>query len=307
MPRRVVGRDRAERARAARRGNRTARWRCRDRARDRAGGDRARRSRAGCSSRSRSPPCRAAASRAPRRSTCRARQRHRRAARGHGHDRARATSSTSSCGRRTGSTSTTSRSTGSAAPRRGHGRGGPARRAVLGRRHRGLGVLDASRARAPSSTPRSSSLRTARSRAGTRRCAPCRSASTCRSAGCSRRSARRSTRCRTTPSPVSDPAVNVLPDGTRLGVMISWEVFFGGRGRAATTADGTGDTSILINPTNGASYTGTVLQTPAGRVEQAAGGRERALGGAGLPHRLLGVRRRRTATCTSAPTSASRR
>ena len=58
-----------------------------------------------------------------------------------------------------------------------------------------------------------------------------------------------------------DPAVNVLPDGTRLGVMISWEVFFGGRGRAATTADGTGDTSILINPTNGASYTGTVLQS----------------------------------------------
>jgi len=57
------------------------------------------------------------------------------------------------------------------------------------------------------------------------------------------------------------PAVNELPDGTRLGVMISWEVFFGGRGRAATTADGTGDTAILINPTNGASYTGTVLQT----------------------------------------------
>ena len=58
-----------------------------------------------------------------------------------------------------------------------------------------------------------------------------------------------------------DPAVNELPDGTRLGVMISWEVFFGGRGRAATTADGTGDTAILLNPTNGASYTGTVLQT----------------------------------------------
>ncbi len=58
-----------------------------------------------------------------------------------------------------------------------------------------------------------------------------------------------------------DPAVNELPDGTRLGVMISWEVFFGGRGRSATTGDGTGDTSILLNPTNGASYTGTVLQT----------------------------------------------
>jgi apolipoprotein N-acyltransferase len=58
-----------------------------------------------------------------------------------------------------------------------------------------------------------------------------------------------------------DPPVNVLPNGDRLGVMISWEVFFGGRGRAATTGDGTGDTAILLNPTNGASYTGTVLQT----------------------------------------------
>jgi apolipoprotein N-acyltransferase len=54
-----------------------------------------------------------------------------------------------------------------------------------------------------------------------------------------------------------DPARIALPDGTRLGVMISWEVFFGGRGRAA--ADG--GTSILLNPTNGASYTGTILQT----------------------------------------------
>jgi apolipoprotein N-acyltransferase len=59
----------------------------------------------------------------------------------------------------------------------------------------------------------------------------------------------------------ADPPVNELPNGDRLGVMISWEVFFGGRGRAATTGDGTGDTAILLNPTNGASYTGTVLQT----------------------------------------------
>jgi apolipoprotein N-acyltransferase len=58
-----------------------------------------------------------------------------------------------------------------------------------------------------------------------------------------------------------DPPVNELPNGDRLGVMISWEVFFGGRGRAATTADGTDDTAILLNPTNGASYTGTILQT----------------------------------------------
>ena len=52
-----------------------------------------------------------------------------------------------------------------------------------------------------------------------------------------------------------DPARIELPDGTELGVMISWEVFFGRRGRAA--ADG----AILLNPTNGASYTGTILQT----------------------------------------------
>lgn len=57
--------------------------------------------------------------------------------------------------------------------------------------------------------------------------------------------------------PGRDPARIELPDGTRLGVMISWEVFFGGRGRAA--ADG--GTAFLLNPTNGASYTGTILQT----------------------------------------------
>lgn len=54
-----------------------------------------------------------------------------------------------------------------------------------------------------------------------------------------------------------DPAFVELPDGTRIGVMISWEVFFGGRGRAA----GDHGTELLLNPTNGASYTGTVLQT----------------------------------------------
>jgi apolipoprotein N-acyltransferase len=52
-----------------------------------------------------------------------------------------------------------------------------------------------------------------------------------------------------------DPAWIELPDGTKLGVMISWEVFFAGRGRAAR------DGAILLNPTNGASYTGTILQT----------------------------------------------
>ncbi|MEY2960064.1 MAG: apolipoprotein N-acyltransferase, partial [Actinomycetota bacterium] len=52
-----------------------------------------------------------------------------------------------------------------------------------------------------------------------------------------------------------DPAVIELPDGTGLGVMISYEVFFGGRGRAA------GDGGILLNPTNGASYTWTIVQS----------------------------------------------
>jgi apolipoprotein N-acyltransferase len=62
------------------------------------------------------------------------------------------------------------------------------------------------------------------------------------------------------------PAVIALPDGTRLGVLISWEVFFGDRGRAAADSD------ILVNPTNGASYTGTILQT-----QQVASSRLRAV------------------------------
>jgi apolipoprotein N-acyltransferase len=63
-----------------------------------------------------------------------------------------------------------------------------------------------------------------------------------------------------------DPAVIELPDGTRLGVMISWEVFFGDRGRSGADSD------ILINPTNGASYTGTLVQT-----QQVASSRLRAM------------------------------
>ena len=62
------------------------------------------------------------------------------------------------------------------------------------------------------------------------------------------------------------PARIELPDGTRLGVMISWEVFFGNRARDA--ADG----EILINPTNGSSYTGTIVQT-----QQVASSRLRAV------------------------------
>ena len=52
------------------------------------------------------------------------------------------------------------------------------------------------------------------------------------------------------------PAYLDTPEG-RVAVVISWEVFFGGRAR-----DGVGNGGLfLINPTNGSSYTGTVLQS----------------------------------------------
>ena len=54
----------------------------------------------------------------------------------------------------------------------------------------------------------------------------------------------------------------------RVGVVISWEVFFGGRAR-----DGIGKGGLfIVNPTNGSSYTGTVLQT-----QQVASSRLRAI------------------------------
>lgn len=65
-----------------------------------------------------------------------------------------------------------------------------------------------------------------------------------------------------------EPAVLVLPDGTTLGVSISWEVFFSDRARDAIDAGG----QILLNPTNGASYTGTIVQS-----QQIASSRLRAI------------------------------
>jgi apolipoprotein N-acyltransferase len=64
------------------------------------------------------------------------------------------------------------------------------------------------------------------------------------------------------------PAVITLPDGTPMAVVISWEVFFGGRAREGVEAGG----ELIINPTNGASYTGTILQT-----QQVASSRLRAI------------------------------
>jgi len=65
----------------------------------------------------------------------------------------------------------------------------------------------------------------------------------------------------------SDPAVLYTPVGT-VGVAISWEIFFGGRVREAVR-NGAG---FVINPTNGASYRGAILQS-----QQIAASRLRAV------------------------------
>ena len=64
------------------------------------------------------------------------------------------------------------------------------------------------------------------------------------------------------------PAVLALPDGTRMAVAISWEVFFGGRVNEGVEHGA----SFIINPTNGSSYTWTILQS-----QQVASSRLRAV------------------------------
>lgn len=63
------------------------------------------------------------------------------------------------------------------------------------------------------------------------------------------------------------PAVVDTPAG-RLGVSISWEIFFGERAREAASHGG----QVLLNPTNGASFDGTQVQT-----QQVASSRMRAI------------------------------
>ncbi len=63
------------------------------------------------------------------------------------------------------------------------------------------------------------------------------------------------------------PAVIDTPAG-KLGIVISWEVFFGHRARSAIGDGG----QVLLNPTNGASFTGTLVQT-----QQIASSRLRAI------------------------------
>ena len=64
------------------------------------------------------------------------------------------------------------------------------------------------------------------------------------------------------------PAVLTLPDGKIMAVAISWEVFFGDRVANGVEHGG----QFIINPTNGSSYTWTVLQT-----QQIASSRLRAM------------------------------
>lgn len=63
------------------------------------------------------------------------------------------------------------------------------------------------------------------------------------------------------------PAFVELADGTRVAVVISWEVFFGGRANEGVESGG----AFIANPTNGSSYTWTVLQS-----QQVASSRLRA-------------------------------
>ncbi|NBU61015.1 MAG: apolipoprotein N-acyltransferase, partial [Actinobacteria bacterium] len=53
-----------------------------------------------------------------------------------------------------------------------------------------------------------------------------------------------------------DPAVIQVAE-KNVAVIISWEAFFAGRANSGVEAGG----AVLLNPTNGSSYTGTVLQT----------------------------------------------
>ena len=64
------------------------------------------------------------------------------------------------------------------------------------------------------------------------------------------------------------PASEAHPDGVRLATVISWEVFFGGRVREGVHDGAT----AILNPTNGSSYTGTIVQT-----QQVASSRLRAI------------------------------
>ena len=64
------------------------------------------------------------------------------------------------------------------------------------------------------------------------------------------------------------PAILAIDDSLQAAVVISWEVFFGGRAREGVREGG----AVLVNPTNGSSYTWTILQS-----QQIASSRLRAI------------------------------
>lgn len=65
-----------------------------------------------------------------------------------------------------------------------------------------------------------------------------------------------------------DTPASLRVGDTTIGVVISWEVFFSGRANEGVERDAT----FIVNPTNGSSYTGTILQT-----QQIASSRLRAI------------------------------
>ena len=90
----------------------------------------------------------------------------------------------------------------------------------------------------------------------------------------------------------TEPAVLDLPDGTRLGVVISWEVFFGGRAREGVEGRRRG----APQPDERGQLHRHDRADPAGRVEPAAGDRDRPLGRPGGADRASPSSSRRTAT-----------
>ena len=118
-----------------------------------------------------------------------------------------------------------------------------------------------------SPTPRSPTTPTARSSTATTRSTAFRSASTCRCAALLERFGGGNLTSR-------DAVIGEHPRGCStprpggLGVAISWEIFFGDRVREGVE-DGA---EVVLNPTNGSSFTGTLVQT-----QQVAASRMRAI------------------------------
>ena len=100
---------------------------------------------------------------------------------------------------------------------------------------------------------------------------------------------------RTDAVPGTGPAVIEMPDGTKIAVVISWEVFFAGRAREGVKT-GRG---VHRQPDERRQLLGNRAPDPTSRIEPAARRRNRSLGRPGRADGLLRVRvafrRRRSA------------